>query len=140
MLDGIGKDVRSHRQRQLLLKLPFYNLYVSHNVSILGQSYRIIFNFQLSIFNFSLYFCKRNKIIIIKRIHHEKNILFLVLFFVCATSVYSQLQVDSIGFVGVGVTDEVLEYDDADSIQSPLNPAQKYTLEEMLQTERSKVM
>lgn len=34
MLDGIGKYLRSHRQRQLLLKLPFYNLYVSHNVTV----------------------------------------------------------------------------------------------------------
>lgn len=43
------------------------------------------------------------------------------LFTVCLTNAYSQLQVDSIGYVGVGVTDEILEYDDADSIMSPFS-------------------
>ena len=47
MLDGIGKDLCFTSSASSLLKLPLYNLYVCHNVSILGQSYRIIFNFQL---------------------------------------------------------------------------------------------
>lgn len=49
----------------------------------------------------------------------KKNILFLVLFFVCATSVYSQLQVDSIGYVGVGMTEDVFAYEMDSVIHSP---------------------
>lgn len=39
--------------------------------------------------------------------------------FVYAASIYSQLQVDSSGYVGIGVTEEILEFDEEDSICSP---------------------
>ena len=49
-----------------------------------------------------------------------KRIYFAILMaFAGVTSVYSQLQVDSTGYVGVGVTEEILEGEDADSIMSP---------------------
>ena len=49
-----------------------------------------------------------------------KRIYFAILMsFAGVTSVYSQLQVDSTGYVGVGVTEEILEDEDADSIMSP---------------------
>lgn len=51
----------------------------------------------------------------------KKVYLFLLTICVYVTNVYSQLQVDSTGFVGVGITDEILEFDDVDSIQSPLS-------------------
>jgi len=41
--------------------------------------------------------------------------------FIGLTNVYSQLQVDSTGYVGIGLTDEILEYEEADSIMSPLS-------------------
>ena len=49
--------------------------------------------------------------------------VYLSLLLTCLSivNVKSQLQVDSIGYVGVGVTDEILEYDEEDSIQSPLS-------------------
>lgn len=49
--------------------------------------------------------------------------IYLLIFSICTclTSVHSQLQVDTTGFVGVGITEEILEFDDADSIQSPLS-------------------
>ena len=51
----------------------------------------------------------------------KKIYLFILAICVCVANVYSQLQVDSTGFVGVGITDEILEFDDVDSIQSPLS-------------------
>jgi hypothetical protein len=49
-----------------------------------------------------------------------KRIYFAILMaFAGVTSVYSQLQVDSTGYVAVGVTEEILEDEDADSIMSP---------------------
>lgn len=47
--------------------------------------------------------------------------LFIFIFCIGIANVYSQLQVDTTGFVGVGITDEILEFDDEDSIQSPLS-------------------
>lgn len=47
--------------------------------------------------------------------------LFIFIFCIGIANVYSQLQVDTTGFVGVGITDEILEFDDVDSIQSPLS-------------------
>ena len=47
--------------------------------------------------------------------------LFIFTIFACIANVYSQLQVDSSGYVGVGVTEEILEYDDEDSICSPFS-------------------
>ena len=41
--------------------------------------------------------------------------------FIGFTNVYSQLQVDSTGYVGIGITDEILEDEGADSIISPLS-------------------
>ena len=52
----------------------------------------------------------------------KKFYLFLLAICVCVANVYSQLQVDSTGFVGVGITDELLEYEDDDSILFPLSP------------------
>ena len=51
----------------------------------------------------------------------KRAYLFLFAISVCITTVRSQLQVNYSGTVGVGVTDEILEFDDADSIQSPLS-------------------
>lgn len=45
--------------------------------------------------------------------------LFVVTICACVTSVHSQLQVDSTGYVGVGVTEEILEDEGTDSIMSP---------------------
>ena len=45
----------------------------------------------------------------------------LIMLLLCITTVKSQLQVDSTGYVGIGVTEEILEYDDADSIMSPFS-------------------
>lgn len=44
--------------------------------------------------------------------------LFIFAICTCLTNVYSQLQVDSTGYVGIGVTDEILEDEEADSIMS----------------------
>lgn len=41
--------------------------------------------------------------------------------FIGLTNAYSQLQVDSTGYVGIGITDEILEDEGADSIISPLS-------------------
>jgi len=43
----------------------------------------------------------------------------ILIFLFGIESVYSQLQVDSTGYVGVGVTEEILEDEEADSIMSP---------------------
>ena len=43
----------------------------------------------------------------------------ILVFLFGVTNVYSQLQVDSIGYVGIGITDEMLEDEEADSIMSP---------------------
>ena len=47
--------------------------------------------------------------------------IYLFIFTICAciANVYSQLQVDSSGYVGVGVTDNILNHENADSIMSP---------------------
>ena len=47
--------------------------------------------------------------------------LFVVTICACVTNAYSQLQVDSTGYVGIGITDEILEDEGADSIISPLS-------------------
>lgn len=46
---------------------------------------------------------------------------YLFILAICASiaSAYSQLQVDSSGYVGVGITEEILQYDGEDSICSP---------------------
>ena len=46
---------------------------------------------------------------------------YLFILAICASiaSVYSQLQVDSSGYVGIGITEEILQYDGEDSICSP---------------------
>ena len=50
----------------------------------------------------------------------KKFYLFLLAICSCVTNVYSQLQVDSTGYVGIGITDEILEDEEADSIMSTL--------------------
>jgi hypothetical protein len=50
----------------------------------------------------------------------KKIYLFLLAICVCVANVYSQLQVDSTGYVGIGITDEILEDEEADSIMSTL--------------------
>ena len=60
---------------------------------------------------------KREVINIIKK----RGFLFIIAIFTCLTNVHSQLQVDSTGHVGIGVTDEILEDEEADSIMSPLS-------------------
>lgn len=50
----------------------------------------------------------------------KKVYLFLLAICVCVANVYSQLQVDSTGYVGIGITDEILEGEEADSIMSTL--------------------
>ena len=51
----------------------------------------------------------------------KRAYLFIFTIITCLTNVYSQLQVDSTGYVGIGVTDEILEDEEADSIMSPLS-------------------
>lgn len=45
----------------------------------------------------------------------------LIMFLLCITTVKSQLQVDTTGYVSIGVTEEILEDEDADSIMSPFS-------------------